>query len=101
MAKPLDGIKVLDMTKVLAGPYCGMMLRNLGAEVIHCEMPGAGDDARAYGPYVNGESIYFLSINRGKKSIEINAKTPEGKKVLTDLIKKGGRVCAELQARRA
>ena len=85
--KPLSGIKVLDMTKVLAGPYCGMMLRNLGAEVIHCEMPGSGDDARAYGPYVEGQSIYFLSINRGKKSLEVNAKTPEGKKVLTDLVK--------------
>lgn len=78
--KPLSGIKVLDMTKVLAGPYCGMMLRNLGAEVIHCEMPGSGDDARAYGPYVEGQSIYFLSINRGKKSLEVNAKTPEGKR---------------------
>ena len=77
--KPLDGIKVLDFTNVLAGPYCTMMLANMGAEIYKFERPGCGDDSRAYGPHINGESVYFLSVNRGKKSIVCNTKTEEGR----------------------
>src|SRR5690554_6673946 len=84
---PLEGIKVLDLTRVLAGPYCTMVLANLGAEIIKLERPGTGDDSRDFGPFVNGESIYFISINRGKKSIAIDLKTSEGKELLKDLVK--------------
>ncbi len=86
MSKPLQGIKILDMTRVLAGPYCTMMLANMGAEVIKCEMPGLGDDSRAFGPHVNGESGYFLSINRGKKSIVLDMKSDEGKQIFRTLL---------------
>ncbi|HZJ82877.1 MAG TPA: CaiB/BaiF CoA-transferase family protein [Clostridia bacterium] len=85
--KPLEGIRVLDLTRVLAGPYCTMVLANLGAEIIKIERPGTGDDSRDFGPFVNGESIYFISINRGKKSIAIDLKTKEGKELLLDLVK--------------
>jgi CoA:oxalate CoA-transferase len=85
--KPLEGIKVLDLTRVLAGPYCTMVLANLGAEIIKIERPGTGDDSRDFGPFVNGESIYFISINRGKKSIAIDLKSEEGKELLMDLVK--------------
>ena len=61
--KPLEGIRVLDFTNALAGPYCSMMLGNMGAEVIKVEKPGTGDDARGYGPFVNGQSGYFVSVN--------------------------------------
>ncbi|HQG28661.1 MAG TPA: CoA transferase, partial [Candidatus Ozemobacteraceae bacterium] len=64
---PLDGIVVIDLTRVLAGPYCSMMLADMGATVIKIERPEGGDDARAFTPFVNGESAYFMSINRGKK----------------------------------
>ena len=84
--KPLSGIKVLDFTNVLAGPYCTMMLANMGADVYKAEKP-AGDDSRAYGPFLNGSSLYFLSVNRGKKSIICDAKTAEGKKVFLGLAK--------------
>lgn len=84
---PLDGIKVMDLSRVLAGPYCGMILADLGAEVIKIERPGTGDDARAYGPFVNGESAYFISVNRNKKSVTLNLKKPEGKQIFKDLIK--------------
>jgi CoA:oxalate CoA-transferase len=86
--KPLEGIKVLDFTNVLAGPYCSMLLANMGAEVIKVEKPGTGDDSRAFGPHINGESVYFLSINRGKKSIICNTKTEEGRDVFKKLIGK-------------
>ncbi|MDD3851758.1 MAG: CoA transferase, partial [Firmicutes bacterium] len=65
--KPLQDVVVLDLTRVLAGPYCSMILANLGAEVLKVERPGIGDDSRSFGPYKNGESAYFVSINRGKK----------------------------------
>jgi crotonobetainyl-CoA:carnitine CoA-transferase CaiB-like acyl-CoA transferase len=74
---PLKGIRVLDLTRVLAGPFCSMTLSDLGAEVIKVEIPGRGDDTRAYPPFVNGESSYFMSINRGKKSITLNLKSKE------------------------
>jgi CoA:oxalate CoA-transferase len=86
--KPLDGIKVLDFTNVLAGPYCTMMLANMGAEVYKFERPGCGDDSRAYGPHINCESVYFLSVNRGKKSIVCDTKTDEGREVFLKMVSK-------------
>ncbi|NLW72389.1 MAG: CoA transferase [Chloroflexi bacterium] len=82
----LSDVKVLDLTRVLAGPYATMMLADLGAEIIKIEMPGKGDDSRAYGPYRNGESAYFMSINRNKQSMTLNLKAPEGKEILKELI---------------
>ncbi len=88
MTKPLDGIKVLDLTRVLAGPYCTMMLSDLGAEVIKVEIPVTGDDSRAFGPFLHNRSLYFLSINRAKKSVSLNLKSPKGKEILLDLVAK-------------
>ena len=89
MAKPLENVKVLDFSRVLAGPYCSMMLADLGAEIIKLEPPNTGDDSRLFGPpFINGESIYFMSINRGKKSIVINLKTDKGKEIVRELVKK-------------
>ena len=69
----LSGIKVIDMTEALAGPYCSMMLGDLGADVIKVERPGTGDQSRKWGPpFIEGESAYFLSVNRNKRSIELN-----------------------------
>lgn len=84
----LENIKVLDLSRVLAGPYAAMLLADLGAEVIKIEAPKTGDDSRAFGPYVEGESAYFMSINRNKKSITLNLKSEEGKKIFWDLIQK-------------
>ncbi|MDA8218146.1 MAG: CaiB/BaiF CoA-transferase family protein [Dehalococcoidales bacterium] len=87
---PLAGIRVIDLSRVLAGPYCTMMLGDLGAEVIKIEMPRSGDDTRRYGPpFVGGESAYYLFINRNKKGITLNLKTDEGKRILIDLVRKG------------
>nr|XP_026649222.1 succinate--hydroxymethylglutarate CoA-transferase isoform X3 [Zonotrichia albicollis] len=84
--KPLDGVKILDLTRVLAGPFATMNLGDLGAEVIKVERPGAGDDTRAWGPpFAGTESIYFLSVNRNKKSIAINMKDSKGVKVIKEL----------------
>lgn len=85
MSLPLSGIRVLDLTRVLAGPFCTMILSDLGAEVIKVEIPGSGDDSRAFGPFLHDRSLYFLSINRCKKSVSLNLKTPRGKEILTDL----------------
>lgn len=85
---PLSGIKVLDLSRVLAGPYCGMILADLGAFVVKIERPGKGDDAREYGPFINGESAYFISINRNKKSITLNLKSSEGQEIFKELVKK-------------
>ena len=71
-AGPLDGIIVLDLTRVLAGPYCTLLLSDLGARVIKVERPGGGDDSRQIGPFIDGESAYFLSLNRGKQSIALD-----------------------------
>ncbi len=88
MSKPLEGIIVLDLTRVLAGPFCTMILSDLGAEIIKVEIPGTGDDSRAFGPFIETRSLYFLSINRGKKSISLNLKHPKGKEILRELVKK-------------
>lgn len=84
----LENLLVLDLTRVVAGPYAGSILGDFGAKVIKIEMPGKGDDARAYGPYKNGESIYYANLNRNKKGITINLKTEAGKKILCKLVEK-------------
>jgi len=85
--KPLEDIVVLDLTRVLAGPYCAMILANLGAKMIKVERPKTGDDSRSFGPYKNGQSAYFVSLNRGKKSIAIDLKKSEGKQIIKELTK--------------
>ncbi len=86
-AAPLAGIKVVDMTEALAGPYCAMLLGDLGADVIKVERPKDGDQARGWGPpFLEGESAYFLAINRNKRSIELDAKDPADARVLQTLI---------------
>lgn len=87
--KPLEGIKVLDLTRVLAGPFCTMILADMGAEVIKIEQPGKGDDTRQFGPpFKDGESAYFLSINRNKKSVTLDIKSAKGKEILSQLIQR-------------
>ncbi|OFW26159.1 MAG: formyl-CoA transferase [Acidobacteria bacterium RIFCSPLOWO2_02_FULL_65_29] len=86
---PLHGIMVLDLTRVLSGPYCTMLLADMGARVIKVEQPGKGDDTRAWGPpFLQEESAYFLSINRNKESVTIDFKQTEGRAVLDRLIAK-------------
>lgn len=87
--QPLDHITVLDLTRVLSGPYCTMLLADMGARVIKIEQPGKGDDTRGWGPpFLGGESAYFLSINRNKESITLDFKNPEGRAILDRLIAK-------------
>ena len=86
--QPLKGIRVLDLTRVLAGPYCAMLLGDMGAEVIKIEEPGKGDETRGWPPFAGGESTYFMSVNRNKKSVTLNLKAPEGRELLKKLAKK-------------
>jgi crotonobetainyl-CoA:carnitine CoA-transferase CaiB-like acyl-CoA transferase len=89
MAKPLDGILVIDLSRVLAGPYCAMQLADMGATVIKIEIPGSGDDTRAYGPpFLHGESTYFMSVNRNKQSMTLNLKQAQGQEILRQLLQK-------------
>lgn len=83
---PLNGVTVLDLTRVLAGPYCAMVLADLGARVIKIEVPGTGDDSRQVGPFINGKSAYFMSINRGKQSIALDLKAPADRAIFERLL---------------
>ncbi len=84
--QPLAGVRVLDLTRAMAGPYCTMMLGDLGAEVIKVENPAGGDESRTWGPpFVAGESSYFLSVNRNKRSVALNLRTPFGREALRRL----------------
>ena len=84
--RPLEGTRVLDLTRVVSGPFCTMILGDLGAEVIKIEEPTAGDESRAYGPpFAGGESAYYLSVNRNKRSCAIDLKAPEGHELLLRL----------------
>lgn len=85
--KALQGMRVVDLSRVLAGPYCTMVLADLGAEIIKVERPGEGDDSRAFGPYIGNESAYFMSLNRGKKSITLDFKVKEDLEVFWELVK--------------
>ena len=86
--RALEDIVVLDLTKVLAGPYCGSILADFGATVIKVEPPVKGDDGRHYGPYQNGESLYYANLNRGKLGITLNLKAEEGKTLFRKLVEK-------------
>jgi CoA:oxalate CoA-transferase len=89
MAKgPLSGITVVDLSRILAGPYCTLLLAELGARVIKVEPPGKGDDARHYGPFRKGKSAYFISINRGKQSIALDLKAEADKRIFERLLGK-------------
>ena len=83
---PLAGLTVLDLTRVLSGPYCTMLLGDMGARVIKIEQPGRGDDTRAWGPpFVGDESAYFLSVNRNKESVTIDFKSQDGRALVERL----------------
>ncbi len=86
MQGPLSGVTVVDMTRVLAGPYCTMMLYDLGARVIKVEAPGKGDDSRHIGPFINGKSAYFMSLNRGKQSIALDLKADKDRALFEALL---------------
>ncbi len=83
---PLSGITVIDLSRILAGPYCTFLMAEMGARVIKVETPGKGDDAREYGPFVKGRSAYFMSVNRGKESIVLDLKKPEDKAIFEKLL---------------
>jgi CoA:oxalate CoA-transferase len=83
---PFSGVTVIDLTRVLAGPFSTMILSDLGARVIKVETPGTGDDAREYGPFVNGKSAYFVSVNRGKESIALNLKDDADRVIFEKLL---------------
>ena len=85
---PLKNLLVVDLTRVLVGPYCTMMLSDLGARVIKIEAPEIGDDSRKFGPFINDYSAYFMSLNRGKESIALNLKKPKDKKIFESIVSK-------------
>jgi len=87
MAGPLAGVRVLDLSRVLAGPYAAMLLGDMGAEVVKVEQPGEGDETRGWGPpWAGGESAYYLSVNRNKRGITLNLKHPDARRVLLELV---------------
>ncbi|MFC2171725.1 CaiB/BaiF CoA transferase family protein [Acidobacteriota bacterium] len=89
MTLPLEGIVVLDFSRILAGPYCTMMLGDLGAEIIKIERPGIGDDTRTWGPpFAGGEAAYYLCLNRNKRSLTLNLTHPDGKRIACELAKR-------------
>ena len=85
---PLSGLLVLDLTRVLAGPYCTMILSDLGARVIKVEAPEVGDDSRGFGPFIQDQSAYFMSLNRNKESIALNLKNNDDKKIFDKILNK-------------
>src|SRR5688572_11073178 len=85
---PLAGILVVDLSRILAGPYCTFLMAEIGARVVKVEPPGKGDDAREYGPFVEGKSAYFMSVNRGKESIALDLKAEKDKRIFERLLEK-------------
>jgi len=89
---PLSGITIVDLSRILAGPYCTLLMAELGARVIKVEAPKTGDDARQYGPFKNGKSTYFASVNRGKESIVLDLKSPGDRDIFERLLDKADAV---------
>lgn len=86
LPQPLSGLRIVDLSRVMSGPYCTALLADMGAEVIKIETPGSGDDARHFGPFVDGRSVYFSLLNRGKKSMVLNLKDERARQVLYALV---------------
>src|SRR5215212_6721548 len=87
MPGPLHGVTVVDLSRILAGPYCTMMLGDMGAEIVKIEQPGSGDDTRTWGPpWAGGESAYYLAINRNKRSLTLNLKSARARELLLRLV---------------
>src|SRR5262245_37484622 len=84
---PLDGIRVVDLTRVLAGPYCTMMLGDMGADVIKIEEPGHGDEIRGWAPFFGDTSLYFTGVNRNKRSVALDLRSQEGAEALGRLLR--------------
>ena len=84
---PLSNVRVLDLGRFQAGPRCGLVLARLGAEVIKIEKPGEGDRSRDHGPFVRGQSAYWVQYNSGKKSLTLDTRSEEGKSILSELVK--------------
>ena len=85
----LAGLKVIDLTRILAGPFCTMQLGDLGADVVKIENPGSGDDTRGWGPpFAGAESAYFLGVNRNKRSVTLNLRTARGQEILRELMRR-------------
>ena len=84
----LSNVTVLDLTRVLAGPFCSMMFADMGANVIKIENPKEGADERKMGPFQNGESAYYMNLNRNKKGVTLNLKNPKGKAMFLEMVKK-------------
>ena len=84
---PLHGIRILDLSRVLSGPFCTKILGDLGAEVIKIEEMERGDSTRAVAPFLNGMSHYYIAINHNKKSVGLDARRPEGRDILLELVK--------------
>ena len=85
---PFSGVLVIDLTRVLAGPFCTMMLAELGARVIKVEHPQGGDDSRHFDPFIDGKSAYFQSLNRGKESIALDLKSPADRELLLNMLRR-------------
>ncbi len=98
IAGPLNGILVLDLTRVLAGPFCTMVLADLGARVVKIEATGTGDDSRAYGPHIHGKSAYFMSVNRGKESLALDLKAPADRVIFEKLLERADVVVENFRA---
>jgi len=88
MKSPLEGLVILDMTRFLSGPFCTMLLGDMGAEVIKIEPPEIGDDTRAWAPFIGGQGSYYLSTNRNKKSFCVDTRKERGNEVLRSMVKK-------------
>ncbi|MGH6773338.1 MULTISPECIES: CaiB/BaiF CoA transferase family protein [Brucella] len=86
MTAPLQGIKVLDLTRFIAGPHCGMILGDMGADVVKIEKKGSGDDSRHFPLFHNGESLYYLALNRNKRSITLNFREPRAQEILREMV---------------
>jgi len=87
-AGALDGIRVVDLARFIAGPYCALLLGDMGADVVKVEPPGRGENSRTFGPFVNGESLYTMVFNRNKRSLTLDLRSEQGKDVLRDLLRK-------------
>ena len=84
----LEGVKIIDLSRVFAGPFCTMLLADLGADVIKVEIPKTGDDSRQFPPFYKGQSVYYINLNRNKRSITLNLKDPRGKELFKKLVEK-------------